>query len=183
MPIVLPVDLLEFKAKPLTESSIRISFITVNEQNVKRFIVSKSLDGFNFMTLDNIYSNHTPEKSEYNTTDDVTGQKAEVLYYKLQEEDFNGKLKTIGYCIAELKPAKEIISTLINETIHLRMPVPAVEIQLISMSGYLVRNVPCNDNEVFYQMKVEDLASGFYFIRVTDIYGKTTVKKIVFGGL
>lgn len=87
-PVVLPVELL-FMTVEKDKSNALISWSTASERNNSHFILSHSIDGYNFNPLSTIQGAGTTTQTNYYS--DVHFSPIEgVNYYKLQSIDFDG---------------------------------------------------------------------------------------------
>jgi len=179
LPIVLPINLLEFKASRSDDQTISIHFTTSSEKDVKKYTLNKSADGFNFYTIDYHTAFNREENTSYFSYDKIDPSKSTLIYYQLTEEDMNGVAKNIGVCSFETKPVKEIIVSSDEAGISIRMPVAAKSIELLALDGKNITYVEGNDNDLLFQINLEGVAKGFYLLRITDINGKVTSKKII----
>lgn len=91
MPVILPVELVKFTANYKENGSIETAWETLSEKNVEKFVVEKSYDGYNFVTIGtkNVTQNSNTLKSY--TLDDVNA-KAGINYYRLKVMDIDGKV-------------------------------------------------------------------------------------------
>jgi len=88
---ILPVELIEFNAKYLTEKrNVHLSWTTAIEINNNYFAIEKSLDADSWKEIGTVSGNgNTAEKTYYEITDEnpIFG---EVNYYRLKQVDFDG---------------------------------------------------------------------------------------------
>ena len=86
-PIALPVEMLSYGG--VNKGSYnRINWVTASEYNSDYFLLSHSIDGFNWEDVERVYSNgNTSTNSEYNLNDYKISN---VTYYKITQFDFDG---------------------------------------------------------------------------------------------
>ena len=87
-PVVLPVELL-FMTVEKDKSNALISWSTASERNNSHFILSHSIDGYNFNTLSSSQGAGTTTNTNY-YSDVHFSPKEGINYYKLQSVDFDG---------------------------------------------------------------------------------------------
>ncbi len=90
--IVLPVELVSFRARQTIPSEILTSWVTASETNNDYFILERSTDGVYFEPVAKIKGagNSTTER-KYEFTDHVpaVNTKQQTLYYRLKQYDYN----------------------------------------------------------------------------------------------
>ncbi len=88
--VVLPIELLEFDAKAVENSSVRLTWITASESNNDRFELERSQDGehFDFFGTVKGAGNSVTQRS-YAFTDLLPYN--ETSYYRLKQVDYDGK--------------------------------------------------------------------------------------------
>jgi len=177
--VVLSADLIEFKAEAIDVTTSKIKFTTLSEKDVKQYTISKSLDGIKYVVIDHQTSLNRQEKTNYFSYDKINRELNPIIYYRLEEEDFNGVKKIVANCLINLKPSKEIIINSNETGISIAMPLAAKSIELLSLDGKNIIYVEGNENELLFQINLEGVAKGFYLLRVTDINEKVIVKKII----
>lgn len=87
--VVLPIDLISFKATAITEELVEINWTTATEINTEYFSLQRSFDGTQWTEITRVQAagNSTSEKS-YKVQDQVFS--AKIVYYKIIEVDRNG---------------------------------------------------------------------------------------------
>lgn len=174
---ILPIELLDFKAIMKGESLAEISFTTLSEQNVKEFTVSKSYDGFNFSLLANKVPTNTNEKKTYLINDFVDNSKG-VIYYRLEELDNNGALRSVALSYLELKPDNNIIIVLKEENITIQSSIPVKSIELFSPDGKKI--LTYQEIVDSYPIDLTKFPKGLYLLKIIDVKDKITFKKLIF---
>ncbi len=88
----LPVELLEFSAEPIQED-VLVKWTTVSEINNDYFEVYRSTDALKFTPIGRVNgSGNANHLIKYELLDPMAArQRAEVLYYRLKQVDFNGE--------------------------------------------------------------------------------------------
>jgi hypothetical protein len=93
---LLPVELLSFTGK--CENNVRtLKWATATEQNSSHFILERSFNETNFETVATIPAagSSTSERT-YSANDVTENYRDEILYYRLSQEDLDGKLHIKG---------------------------------------------------------------------------------------
>ncbi|MEO6915348.1 MAG: kelch repeat-containing protein, partial [Chitinophagaceae bacterium] len=79
--VALPVVLNEFSASP-ENKKVRLNWLTSQEQNIKEFLVQRSTNGINFITIGKVISSASPSHgSYYKFTDEYPGKEN---FYRLK---------------------------------------------------------------------------------------------------
>lgn len=91
-PVVLPVNLTEFKGKKLL-NGIELNWTTASEQNNSHFNILHSTDGRNFETIAKISGNNNSNTLRNYTYTDYNAING-TNYYQLQQVDYDGKTES-----------------------------------------------------------------------------------------
>ncbi|MGZ3863990.1 MAG: T9SS type A sorting domain-containing protein [Bacteroidia bacterium] len=180
LPIVLPIDLISFRASLAGINSASIKFTTLAEENVRQYNISKSVDGFNFSLFTRVQARNKIEKSDYVLYDEVNPEVNTLIYYRLEEEDLNGRKKLAATSVLEVRSAKNIIVTQGEAEVNLFLPIPAKEVELFTLDGRNVFSGNENYNGLSYKISMAGCAKGFYLLKIVDTDDKVTVKKIIY---
>jgi hypothetical protein len=90
----LPVSLIDFSAE-CDQNAVLLKWATASERNNQHFILEHSFDGEVYQTIAWIDGNgSTSQMHNYNYVDVSSGQ--QVAYYRLSQQDFDGKLKELS---------------------------------------------------------------------------------------
>ncbi len=89
VPVVLPISLLEFNAKPIDKKVI-CNWITASELNNDYFEIQRSADGNNFISIGNIDGAGTSSNRENYVFYDANPLNG-LSYYRLKQTDFDGR--------------------------------------------------------------------------------------------
>jgi len=179
VPIVLPVDLVEFSAKRTYTNEAEINFTTLNEKNLKRFIISRSYDGLHYTQAQVQAAQNRFGSFHYVVYDPIENPGSPVIYYRLEEEDLNGVKKIIGNCLLPLSSNNEVIVTFTADDISINTPAGLLSAQLYNVAGGLLVSLKGNEKELQYKIDIRNYPEGFYLVHVTDVFGKMTVKKVI----
>ncbi len=84
--MALPVDLIDFQAKPIDQRFIQLTWLTATEDNFSHFEIERSVDGFRFLTITEIQAKGSG--SEY-LLDDIQVESGVLYYYRLRMVDYD----------------------------------------------------------------------------------------------
>ncbi len=167
----LPVELLSFTGEHLGEKGNQLDWTTATEENASHFDVERSIDGVNFEFIGKVEARgNSATELNYDFLD--ANPKNGVNYYRLKMVDLDAtfeysnviSLKSIrGLDITmSPNPTRGNISLIFNQEIE-----GNTQIQLIDVAGRTVMNQEVTVEGTF-EVNMEQLASGTYFIRVTN---------------
>lgn len=89
--ILLPVTLVSFNGKT-AGADAELQWKTANENNLKGFVVERSINGKDFVPAGSVAAFNDPSDHEYRFTDrQIQNHGASRLYYRLRQEDIDGK--------------------------------------------------------------------------------------------
>lgn len=88
--VVLPLTLLEFNGILQNDNAL-LNWKTDNEQNTRSFIIERSIDGQNYLSIGNVNAANTNGIQNYSFTDnDIKNLGAAIVYYRLKQIDIDG---------------------------------------------------------------------------------------------
>jgi hypothetical protein len=181
--VVLPIELISFKALPL-DKSIRLNWKTASENNNRGFELQRRSDTeSNFEKIAWIKGNGTTTRENSYTYSDEKVQPNKTYYYRLHQIDEDGKgtfskvevaaLNKNGLWGMELQPnpAREQIGvTLFGNTNEVN------RYRLVSINGQIVQEGTFL--EKYNTLNINELPNGVYFIQVSNENNILT-KKII----
>ncbi|HYC41024.1 MAG TPA: T9SS type A sorting domain-containing protein [Chitinophagaceae bacterium] len=172
----LPVRLRSFNAF-LVNGKVDLKWSTSSEINASHFQVEKSFDGRQFSSLGTVFAVGSAHAvTNYNFSDNLSGNSAKVIYYRLRSVDQDGKSELSATRIIRITEKAVAISvqTFPNPvTDLLKVTVPAgwqnksVEFRVVAVNGQTVRvslAANCSQTET---VNVSDLHPGVYFVKVS----------------
>ncbi len=118
--ISLPVSLVSFEAKQITDNQANINWTTATEINNKQFQIWKSIDGFEYHLIGTKDGQgNANQVKNYNLIDNQFNQNS---YYQLKQIDNNGQINNIGlkFLAKKLENNIEIYPNPITEKIYIR---------------------------------------------------------------
>lgn len=162
----LPVEFIDFSAESTVDGNL-LKWSTASEKNNAYFSVERSLDGSNWLVIDEVQgAGTTSEKSNYQLEDRL---EASLVYYRLKQVDFDGTttlLKTISVqnkFVVELSaypnPATDFL--MIKGVSH------AADLMMIDATGKEQTDVVSitTTPENTLTVDISSLRPGIYFIR------------------
>ncbi len=175
----LPVELIEFKAKP-DNNKVLLSWRTSTERNNKLFVVEKSTDGTSFESFGTVNSRaiggNSSSELHYDYIDfsPLPG----VNYYRLKQVDLNGFSKTHKTISVNFDKLKKVTFIIIPNPSHGEFDIDfsglennhLVEVHLRDLKGKLVYQNSFYSNEVNGNFRVtpqEQLPLGTYICTLT----------------
>lgn len=88
---ILPLEFLEFKGR-LEKTDGILNWKTENEVNTSAFIVERSIDGINYISIGKVTSANAPGIHNYSFTDNnIVALGADIIYYRLHQKDIGGR--------------------------------------------------------------------------------------------
>ncbi len=182
----LPLTWLSFQTKVTGESNkkVQLNWSTVEEVNVKNFIVQRSSDGINYQVIsDPIRAFNASSQNNYAYIDaqPIDG----VSYYRVVETDFDG---TMDFSLVRS------VNNLIEKTDFSIFPNPSngevsidlksfqgkeVTISISDVSGKTLKMETINEvTSATYTLGLSNLLNGFYLVRIQTQGGELLPKKL-----
>lgn len=174
----LPVTLSNFEATQGNEI-IRIQWKTSMEANCKKFILGKSLDGKLFYEFAEVRGHGTTSLAqEYGATDKVNSAGAEIIYYRLIQEDFDGKRVQSKIISVRLSRSPVRLSILPNPIVDhvtlivsVRQKTEKASIKIFNGLGAVLftKNVQLHEGaNIFTLPEFVHLPAGHYLLQLTS---------------
>ncbi len=180
----LPVELISYIGEVKADGNL-LKWQTATEINNDYFTLEHSTDGVNFSTLEYINGAgtiSTIQSYEFLHKDAPAG----LSYYRLSQTDFDGTTYqegvvslTRGETMLQLtnilpNPATDLVTVSFSSTVE------QVSIDLTDLTGRSLRSEIVNTVNGLntYNINIESLAAGIYFITITDGQFKATEKLI-----
>ncbi len=177
-PIVLPIDLIDFKAFDIG-NVIQITWTTLSEANNDYFTLQSSIDGREWSNISVIDGQgYSSVENKYSFNDYHYYQP--TTYYRLKQTDFNGdyafsKIISIEKKLASTflvypNPTTDLVSI---STIHSKL----AKVELYNQVGELILSNSINSYK--YQLNLTALSSGIYILKLTDSKGEIDFQRVV----
>jgi|GEM_PF-5934863 len=170
----LPVELVSFDAKRLTNQAIQISWTTASELNNAGFEVERSDDGVNFDVISTVDGTNTNQVKTYAVIDNAPTSK--VAYYRLKQIDNNMtfsysntvKLASVSSLVKPVvglypNPNQGVFTVQFNATYAAEL-----ETKIYDLNGSLVsvNSIQSHEGDNTVKMNFESLPSGTYMVAI-----------------
>lgn len=186
----LPVELISYQGNYVRENdNTYLNWKTASEINCDYYVVSKSVDGVNFITLDTVSgSGNTNVLSEYESID--FSPQLGITYYKLLQYDFDGSYEDLG--IISVSKGGQSTSILYpnpvksGAPINLMMSVETAtkaEVLIVSMEGKVLSQMNIEllkGNNNLQLNNTEGLSSGVYTLLIQSNNKSEKIKFTVY---
>ncbi len=173
---ILPIELLRFSAKTGDNKTVNLAWKTASERNNRHFNLERSSDNQKFEVITQLKGNGTSAMpQDYQFTDEAVNLTSNVIYYRLQQVDFDGTT-TYSKVVSVDRVAKATLK--IYPTLAKKGDVLQVEtmnnatIDVLNINGQVVQTVQKSTNSVnrnadnaTFTISTADLMSGRYFVR------------------
>jgi hypothetical protein len=183
----LPVELLSFTAKLLSQQSSLLEWQTASELNNDHFDIERSEDGLSFIKIGEQKGAGTTQiRQEYAFTDNFGIITSNILYYRLKQVDYNGKFTYSEIRKLQLSEKTNSFNAWYNanedKTIALLTYTKPtlLSLKLIDIQGKLIgeQSISLPTGESRIQLDMFGLAKGIYTLSVADETG-VKVKRIM----
>lgn len=186
-PCVLPIELTAFSAN-CVNNAIEVNWETAGEKNCDHYLVKRSIDGINFITVGTVKAHGTTTQSNsYKLIDDAV-EDGISYYYKLVEVDIGNKEQEIGSIVfaecgtknSEIGiypvPADNEIYILSNKDLE------NVTVDIVDAFGQVVKSVRNINLTANGKIKVNtsDLINGTYELILSSEVRITQRKIVIF---
>jgi len=174
----LPITLNFFKVQKQVEHAM-IEWQTASEINNDYFTIEKSIDAKSWSVLSRIDgAGNSTQIKDYSTIDQL--EKAETIYYRLKQTDFNGdfsysEIQSVEGTNFKSKvniypnPTSEIVNITYEELIN--------SVEIYNLKGELHLNQLINSNTV--RLNIGNYPRGTYFLKIIGTTN-TSIEKIIF---
>lgn len=181
----LPITLLNFSATLQTQA-VALYWTTSTEINSSHFIIQRSNDGVHFTEIATINAagNSSVEKKYGYNDFQYADAHSDVLFYRLQMVDKDGKYKYSGVLSVRLKGANielRIYPNPVHDQLSILLNTPSgnkVALQITDVCGKQVYRGTYNTGSVsnLRNINVSALAKGTYFVQILTAKESKTVK-------
>ncbi|MBL7817073.1 MAG: T9SS type A sorting domain-containing protein [Saprospiraceae bacterium] len=185
--IVIPVEMVDFKAKPF-KNRIQLNWQTAAEQNNKGFEIQRSIDPLSsFTTIGFVKGQGNSSKlTDYQYSDENV-RLGTTYYYRLRQLDFEGKemfskveaanldLETVWDIAIEPNPTESVLNVEILGKVK-----QAISLDLYSIDGKLLLSKTIQTDHTKVALDLAPLSSGIYMLKChagTNYFVKKVVKK------
>jgi hypothetical protein len=175
--VPLPVTLIDFQAQRISRSLVDLSWETAMEENSKGFEVERELDSATMFTAEAFVPSEAPGGNSsgtlsYTYTD--TNSYSGVSYYRLLEEDLNGRWVYSAVRAVSGSGNDGITVTLFPNpghgqfTLRVEGTSQHYSVLITDVQGHAVRRIDAvGSNDI----NVPGLSQGVYFVDIPGIFG------------
>lgn len=168
---VLPIELVDFRARAQDDFTSLIEWQTTNEINNDYFTIEHSVDGRNFLPIAEILgAGNSQQLLHYETLD--PNPSMGINYYRLKQTDFDGQ-----YDYSEVRSVTfeeervttfEVFPNPTSEVLNIRFnrAIEQGQVQLFSTSGQLLNSYALERGSQSTQLRLDHLAKGLYWIKI-----------------
>jgi hypothetical protein len=185
----MPVTIVSFTVEINKDNQAEIKWTTASENSLIHFIVEKSTDGVNFLTVEKVMAaGSSGGLTNYKLLDNIHRNGSSSVYYRLRSVDQGGRiyLSSIRFLqIDEYTDNNIAIITYPNPVKNeLRVTIPSkwlnikVTYELFNGNGQVIKKTETINNKQAEALDVNSLAPGCYIIRVS-CNGETAQQKII----
>lgn len=183
--VVVPITLKSFTAKQVSDK-VRLDWITATETNNRFFLIQKSLNSFEWSTIDSIpVTGNSYDDKSYHSYDNFPSP---VNYYRLKQVDVDGKISLSGIlkinASTGLSSATKIYPNPVKGT-YFTITVPSgyhwvYRAEIIDQSGRIADAFLLNTEEKNIKVTLhKKLPTGIYTVRLFYNNGQNVYARIV----
>ena len=173
----LPVDMISFTAKGMPQHSAILNWETAQELSNDYFDIQRSYDGTNFEVVGTVKGGgNSFDKVQYNYLDNQIAKEFNLVYYRLNQVDFDGtsaisKMRSVSFegqnnLIVWPIPAVNILNISTEKAI--------TELKIYNSTGKQMSILRKGEGK----LDIQDYETGIYFIEITTSAG-IEVKKVI----
>lgn len=179
----LPVELVNFNAIAKEDYTTLLQWQTASELNNEYFIILRSFDGRNFVPIKKVSGAGTSLQAHNYEAIDPQAQPG-INYYRLKQTDFDG-----SYSYSEIRSvsfeqaARVTLSVFPNPaidqiTLSFDQRVKQGKMQLFNSAGQMILAQSMEANTAQFQVQLDQLEAGMYWIKV-EADGQIYSRKLI----
>jgi hypothetical protein len=168
---LVPVKLTHFNAKEIDEGKMLLTWQTIQEQNNEKFVVEKSTDATNWITIGEVQGTKNSTTQQVYTFIDNQIENSLLKYYRLKQIDFDGKFEYSKIATYHsIFPHNELKiypnPTDKNFKIFFSKPIVNATIKIFSLNG--VQMLQINNFSGFEkEIDFSEFSQGMYYIQIS----------------
>lgn len=176
----------------LNNDDASVNWSTQSEQNTSHYIVERSIDGKNFITVGQSVAaaGNSTDKRSYHAMDNIANvNQNEIIYYRIRLVDIDGK-ESYSNIVTVRVNKRNTQKTAVwpnpfqgNFTVAVTSSKEtSVSIKLITLNGQVVKTINQQVVKGTTHIVIKDLeriAAGTYMAEVTDSSGERTLHKMI----
>lgn len=163
----LPIELLSFTSE-CNNQNVLLKWVTGTEHDNDYFSIEQSIDGLNWVTIENIPgAGNSASEITYNYVD--LGRYNYISYYRLKQTDFNGETKTYSpISVKKCFEFNDLLSVIPNPAIEqISIHYDGDRDQVLSTSIYDVFGKLVYFQETYFSIiPVDKMQEGIYFLHL-----------------
>lgn len=181
---VLPTHFITFDAVE-NNSIVNLKWTVENESSVNKYEIERSVDGVNYLKINEIKSAGNTGSHSYTVPDNVASVSSNQIYYRIKQYDQNG-----SYYLSKTIAIKrnQVLSIVVYpnpviKSLYINIPSTAIDRGVISVTNSIGAKVILqhiqltNGNNSFTVDRVSSLPTGMYQLSVKLNSGKTMIKQ------
>lgn len=179
---VLPVELVQYEVRKVSDSEVEVSWQTFSESNASHYLVQRSVNGIDFLTLEHVPAKGTSNVLQHYNSSDYEPLKG-LSYYRMVQVDRDGDstfyaIKPIhiqsGSFMLYPNPAETVVYIAFEQTTRESW----YTVEILDALGKTVNSMylPATTNDGL-QLNVAALPSGVYFLRVNNQTKRMVITK------
>ncbi len=179
-PIAVPLTLLNFSGTPLPGYN-ELKWITESEQNMDKYVVEYSDDGYNYSSVGEVVSENDVNRRNYSFRHTVTSS-SPVAYYRLKMLEINGthQFSAVIRIGNQVSAGVRIYPTSVsNNLLNIVSDKPVEKIKITNTNGAELFAKDINGTSGFFTITLPVLQKGIYIVRVTGKSFQHTEKIVV----
>ena len=183
--VPLPVTLLSFRAQASGHDAL-VTWATAQEVNSANFVVERSANGVEFTAVATLAGRGTStQRADYHFLDRNAGAQAGIRYYRLRQNDTDGKFAYSGISVVTFdgKGTRGPVSLSPNPataavTLDLStLPAGTYRVEILGAEGRKVAEFPARGGEQ-NPISTQALAKGVYLLRISGNDVRQTLKLV-----
>ena len=177
-----PVRLIDFTVKSIT-AGVSLNWITTDESRNKQFNIERSPDGVNFSLLGNVPATTNPQQENIYKFLDPNPLRG-TNYYRLTQEDIDGRKEVLGTRKIVLQQPKEMALNIVSATEHtiaLKIssgPESTISLRIMSQDGKIISKKTYNRLNGIVNEQLS-IPPGMYFCEIKNQMGEKIVKQVI----
>ena len=162
--IVLPITLSSFSAIN-NKTSIALRWLSMNATNIKEYEIQRSINGVDFNSIGSMMAKTGSNNSQldYNFSDADIAQLPRTIYYRLKQNDIDGKSSYSGVLMIQLDAPAKLLT--------IKTPNPfkgPLNIQIASGSSGMVSVTVTNANGIMMVRKTVSVQPGTNLVTIKE---------------
>lgn len=184
-PCTLPLTLLNFNAVK-QNGKVQLTWKTANEINTQSFSIQRSITANDFTTIGKVNAaGSSAVQNSYNFMDDIAALKANKIYYRLQQQDKDGKSTYSNIVAVSISggaiqfsilpnPARSYFTVITDGSADLAN----ATVSIVNLSGKKVLTQKLGSGSQ-QQINISSLPKGLYMVNIVTNTGVQTQKLVV----